>query len=241
MGFVHFWAVREPPLHALLFIHARLQRVAIKLYEVSRLTYVMVYVCNECFVVERELTRIYTRTGDDGTTSLVGGGRSSKDSPVIETGGDIDELSALIGVARSLPLPDGVDAILQTIQERLLVIGIAVATPEGVNARVPEIREEDTLKLENEIDALQIQLPPLDRFIFPGGSPAGAQLHLARAVARRVERRCVALGRVWAVAPELISWINRLSDMLFVLARFVNTRHYAPEKSPDVITSFREA
>ena len=185
-----------------------------------------------------ELTRIYTRTGDDGTTSLVGGGRSSKDSPVIETGGDIDELSALIGVARSMSLPDGVDTILQTVQERLLVIGILIATPDGVNARVTEIREEDILTLEKKIDTLQIQLPPLDRFISPGGSPAGAQLHLARAVARRVERRCVALGRIWAVAPELISWLNRLSDLLFVLARFVNNKQSATEKSPDIILSF---
>ena len=135
-----------------------------------------------------KLTRIYTRTGDDGTTCLVGGSRSSKDSPVIETGGDIDELSALIGVARSLSLPDGVDTILQEVQERLLIIGVAIATPAGANARVPEIHEEDVLKLEKEIDALQMQLPPLDRFILPGGSPAGAQLHLARTVARRVER-----------------------------------------------------
>jgi len=192
------------------------------------------------FFVERELTRIYTRTGDDGTTGLVGGSRSSKDSPVIETGGDIDELSALIGVARSLPLPNGIDAILQAIQERLLFIGIAVATPAGVNARVPEISEEDILKLEKEIDALQTQLPPLDRFIFPGGSPAGAQLHLARAVARRVERRCIALGRTCAVAPELISWLNRLSDLLFILARFVNNKQSATENSPDAVTYFRE-
>ena len=192
------------------------------------------------FFVERELTRIYTRTGDDGTTGLVGGSRSSKDSPVIETGGDIDELSALIGVARSLPLPNGIDAILQAIQERLLFIGIAVATPAGVNARVPEISKEDILKLEKEIDALQTQLPPLDRFIFPGGSPAGAQLHLARAVARRVERRCIALGRTCAVAPELISWLNRLSDLLFILARFVNNKQSATENSPDAVTYFRE-
>jgi len=179
------------------------------------------------FCAGGKLTRIYTRTGDDGTTGLVGGSRSPKDSPVIETGGDIDELSALIGVARSLSLPDGVDTILHEIQERLLIIGVAVATPVEANTRVPEIREEDVLKLEKEIDALQMQLPPLDRFILPGGSPAGAQLHLARTVARRVERRCIALSRVCAVAPELIRWINRLSDLLFMLARFVNNKQSA--------------
>ena len=182
---------------------------------------------------------IYTRTGDDGTTGLVGGGRAPKDSPAIETGGDIDELSALIGVARSSSLPDNVDVILQTVQKHLLIIGITVATPEGVNTRVPKICGEDIIKMEKEIDALNVQLPPLDRFIFPGGSSAGAQLHLARAVARRVERRCVAMSRTCAVAPELIHWFNRLSDLLFVLARFINNKQSATEKSPDIL--FRDA
>ena len=164
----------------------------------------------------------------------MGGGRAAKDSPVVEAGGEIDELSALIGVARSLPLPDNVDTILQMIQERLLFIGIAVATPEGASARIPEINDEDIHKLEKEIDALEIQLLPLERFILPGGSQTGAQLHLARAVARRVERRCVALSGTCAVAPELIRWLNRLSDLLFVLARFVNNKQSATEESPDV-------
>ena len=181
------------------------------------------------------MTRIYTRTGDDGTTGLVGGGRAPKDSPVIETGGDIDELSAHIGVARSLSLPCDVDMILQTVQERLLIIGITIATPEGVDARIPKICEEDIINIEKEINALQIQLPPLDRFIFPGGSPAGAQLHLVRTVARRLERRCVAMSRNCAVAPDIIRWLNRLSDLLFVLARYVNNKQSATEKSPDVI------
>ena len=176
------------------------------------------------------MTRIYTRTGDDGTTGLVGGGRAAKDSPVIETGGDIDELSALIGIVRSLALPDSVDTILQTVQERLLIAGVMVATPEGVNARISKICNEDILKLEKEIDALQVQLLPLDGFILPGGAAAGAQLHLARAVARRVERRCVALSRACTVEPEIIRWLNRLSDLLFILARFVNQKQSAIEK-----------
>jgi cob(I)alamin adenosyltransferase len=186
------------------------------------------------FAAEEKSIRIYTRTGDDGTTGLAGGGRAPKDSPVIEAGGDIDELSALIGIVRSLSLPDGVDMILQTVQERLLIIGVTIAAPESASAREPEICSEDILKLEKEIDAMQVQMLPLDRFIFPGGSAAGAQLHLARAVARRVERRCVALSRTCAVAPELIRWLNRLSDMLFVLARFVNQKQSVIEKSPDV-------
>ena len=181
-----------------------------------------------------KLTKIYTRTGDDGTTGIVGGGRVFKDSPVIEVGGDIDELSAIVGIARSLSLPDGVDAILQIIQERLLIIGITVATPEEVSMRLPKTCNDDILKLEKEIDALQVQLLPLDRFIFPGGSLSGAYLHLARTVARRVERRCVALSKTCAVAPELIRWLNRLSDLLFVLARFVNQKQSVTEESPDI-------
>ena len=187
------------------------------------------------FDVEGKVTRIYTRTGDDGTTGLVGVCRVPKDSPVIETGGDIDELSAFIGVARASSLPDSADVILQAVQELLLIIGVAVATPDGVNTRIPKICEENIIKMEKEIDALQIQLPPLNRFILPGGSPAGAQLHLARAVSRRVERRCVAMTRTCAVVPELIRWFNRLSDLLFVLARFVNNKQSATEKSPDIL------
>ena len=186
------------------------------------------------FAAEEILIKVYTRTGDDGTTGLVGGGRAPKDSSVIETGGDIDELSAHIGVARTFSLPDGVDAILQTVQERLLTIGIAVATPEGVNARILKICEEDIIIMEKEIDTLQSHLPPLAQFIFPGGSPAGAHLHLARAVARRVERRCVTISRTCAFAPEVIRWFNRLSDLFFVLARFVNNKQSATEKSPDI-------
>ena len=182
------------------------------------------------FAAEEILIKVYTRTGDDGTTGLVGGGRASKDSPVIETGGDIDELSALIGIARSLTLPDDADVILQMVQERLLIIGVTIAAPEGATARIPKICDDEILKLEKEIDALQVRLLPLDRFILPGGSTAGAQLHLARAVARRVERRCVALSRTCAVAPEIIRWLNRLSDLLFVLARFVNQEQSAIEK-----------
>ena len=178
------------------------------------------------------MVRIYTRTGDDGTTGIVGGDRVPKDSPVIEAGGDIDELSSLVGVARSLSLPDGIDVVLQTVQERLLIIGIAIATPDGVKAQIPKISDEDILKLEKEIDALQTQIHPLDGLILPGGSAAGAQLHLARAVARRVERRCVTLSRTSTVAPELMHWLNRLSDLLFVLARFVNQKQFAIEKSP---------
>ena len=156
----------------------------------------------------------------------MGGSRVPKDSPVIEAGGEIDELSSLVGIARSLPLPDGVDAILQTVQERLLTAGFTIARLNSANARIPRISDEDILELEREIDALQVQTPPLNGFILPGGSAAGAHLHLARAVARRVERRCVALARAsCADTAELIRWLNRLSDLLFALARFVNHAH----------------
>ena len=182
------------------------------------------------------MSRTYTRTGDDGTTGLVGGGRAPKDSPLIETVGDIDELTAHIGVARSLSLSDDIDSILHAVQERLLIIGTTVADPDNTNARRPKICDTDILKLENDIDRLQSRLPPLDRFIIPGeGAPAGAYLHLVRTAARRVERGCVALSRVSPVAPELLRWLNRLSDLFFVLARIVNQEQSTVEKSSDVL------
>jgi cob(I)alamin adenosyltransferase len=165
----------------------------------------------------------------------VGGGRAPKDSPVIEAGGDLDELSALLGVVRAHPLPGEVDAALQTIQEKLLLIGIAIATPEGVDAGVVKIGGDDIRHLEEQIDTYDAGLPPLTRFILPGGAAAGAHLHLARAVARRIERRCVTLSRTRGVAPEAVRWLNRLSDLLFVMARYVNQTQSMPEKSSDCL------
>ena len=185
---------------------------------------------------EGELTRIYTRTGDDGTTSLVGGQRVSKNSPVIETIGDLDELNALIGVVCSCELPPGIYEDLQKIQKQLFIIGKIIATPADEN---PNLAKEEELSLlcksldewESSIDLLTAQVPPLQQFILPGGSKTGAHLHLARTVARRAERRCIALIGTVREAASVVRFMNRLSDVLFILARFVNHRLTKPEKN----------
>jgi cob(I)alamin adenosyltransferase len=179
---------------------------------------------------ELRLARIYTRTGDDGTTGLIGGKRVSKDSPPIEACGSLDELNALLGVVRSQTLPDGVDKLLQLVQEHLFTIGAELATPEGSERRGKEISDIEVQRLESEIDSLEGSIPPLRNFILPGGASAGAKLHLARAVARRAERQCVSLSRFDKVNPQILRYLNRLSDLLFVLARHVNQRESVPEQ-----------
>jgi cob(I)alamin adenosyltransferase len=175
------------------------------------------------------LARIYTRTGDDGTTGLVGGKRVSKDSPWIDACGSLDELNALIGVTRSHVLPDRVDNALQIIQENLFTIGEELATPEGSKRSDRWIREEDVRALENEIDFFEAGLQTLKHFILPGGASAGATLHLVRAVARRAERNCVALSRSATINPAILCYLNRFSDLCFVLARYVNFLQSIPE------------
>ena len=187
---------------------------------------------------EGELTRIYTRTGDDGTTSLVGGHRVSKNSPTIETIGDLDELSALIGVVCSHELPPGIHEDLQKIQKQLFIIGKIIATPADENPNSAQEQEEDLNLLrksldewESSIDLLTAQVPPLQQFILPGGSKAGAHLHLARTVTRRAERRCATLIGTVREAAAVVRFMNRLSDVLFILARFVNHHLAKPEKN----------
>jgi len=180
------------------------------------------------------LARIYTRTGDDGTTGLIGGKRVSKDSPRIEACGSLDELNALLGVVRSHTLPDRVDRELQLIQNDLFTIGAELATPQGVERIDRHIRNEDVQRLEERIDSFEEGLKPLKQFILPGGAGAGAILHLARAVARRAERDCVALSRLEKINPGILSYLNRLSDLCFVLARYVNRDQSASESHPTV-------
>ena len=167
--------------------------------------------------------KIYTTTGDHGETSLYGGRRVLKDSLRIESYGTVDELNSALGVARAWkPVPD-VDGILGRIQNKLFVLGADLATPvDKKGAGVERIREEDVTDLERMIDTLDSQLRPLSSFILPGGSHLAAQLHLARTICRRAERLVVRLSREEKIESTCIVFLNRLSDLLFVLARYTN-------------------
>lgn len=181
------------------------------------------------------MTRIYTRTGDDGTTGLIGGRRVSKDAARIEACGSVDELNAVLGVIRSFPLPGRAFGIICRIQDDLFNIGAGLALPPDLDRGqwgVPAIADENVKVLEREIDECQAVLKPLQHFILPGGHTSGALLHLARTIARRAERRCVTLAREEPVDSQIIRYLNRLSDLCFVLARYVNQEHSLPETHP---------
>ena len=160
------------------------------------------------------LTRIYTRTGDKGETGLADGSRIAKTSRRVEAVGDVDELNSHIGVVMSHPIPEPVQACLEDIQHDLFHIGGELATPgrESVGG-------EDVSALEKVLDGFNAGLPPLKEFVLPGGGPAAAACHVARAVCRRAERHLVRLAEQESLNPELLRYINRLSDLLFVLAR----------------------
>jgi cob(I)alamin adenosyltransferase len=178
------------------------------------------------------LARIYTRTGDDGTTGRIGGDRVSKDSPYIEACGSLDELNAVIGLIRSHSLPDRIEKILEAVQDYIFTIGAEIATPEGKARAGFGLSEEDIRALEQEIDSFEQDLPPLKKFILPGGSIQASVLHLARAVARRAERCCVGLSRIENIDPNILRYLNRLSDLCFVMARYANLQHSIPESHP---------
>jgi len=179
------------------------------------------------------VVRIYTRTGDDGTTGLIGGTRVPKDSPFTEACGSLDELNALLGVVLSYALPEGVGRMLRLVQDDLFTIGAELATPPAsVRDYGQRIGDEEIMRLERDIDAIEAGLEPLNKFILPGGSPAGAALHLARAVVRRAERHCVTFSRTEPVSPAVLRYLNRLSDLCFVLARHVNRAQSIPEIHP---------
>jgi len=176
--------------------------------------------------------KIYTRTGDDGETGLFGGGRVAKDATRVEAYGAVDELNAALGIARAAGLAEPVDAVAARLQEELFVLGADLATPAQGRARedaVVRIAADRVERLERDIDAAEEGLSPLDAFILPGGSPAGAALHLARTVCRRAERRTVELARSEPVSEHVVPYLNRLSDLLFVLARAANAADGRPE------------
>jgi cob(I)alamin adenosyltransferase len=177
------------------------------------------------------ISKVYTRTGDRGETSLVGGARVSKASLRVDAFGDVDELNSVIGLVRSYLAKDEVDKALEGIQNDLFTVGADLASPANVEA--PRVGEEAVKTLEELAERFLAMLEPLKEFILPGGSRAGATLHLARAVARRAERRVVALSSEEEINPHLIVYLNRLSDLLFILARVVNHRAGVFERMTD--------
>lgn len=170
--------------------------------------------------------KIYTRTGDSGDTGLFDGTRVAKSDPRVSAYGDIDELNAWLGLARASGLDDEISGMLEQVQRDLFALGARLADPSRkIAGRVTKaaVTADDIARLEGWIDALETGLPPLRRFILAGGSPAGAAVHVARTVCRRAERAMVGLGAD-AFEPELLIYVNRLSDLLFVMARAVNHR-----------------
>ena len=174
--------------------------------------------------------KIYTRTGDSGETSLFDGTRARKDDARVDAYGEVDELNAWLGFVRASQPDAIVDEALQLIQRDLFALGAQLADPgDRLAARVTKavIADDHVLRLEQLIDALEADLPPLRRFILAGGTAAGAALHIARTVCRRAERRIVSLDP--PIDPVLLRYVNRLSDLLFVLARAANHRSGVPE------------
>jgi cob(I)alamin adenosyltransferase len=170
--------------------------------------------------------KIYTKTGDSGETGLFGGGRVRKDSVRVDAYGEVDELNASLGLARSLSMPMDLDALLQRLQEQLFTVGAMLATPAGTKAseHIPRLKSEWVTDMEMAIDTFETELSPMTHFILPGGSQASAALHLSRTVCRRAERRVVAALREGEAPQEVVVYLNRLSDLLFVMARIANHR-----------------
>jgi cob(I)alamin adenosyltransferase len=175
--------------------------------------------------------KIYTKTGDAGETGLLGGARVPKSDSRVDAFGEVDELNAWLGLVRANRPEADLDAMLDTLQRDLFAVGALLADPRGrIAARVERaaVTAEDVARLEGWIDELEARLSPLRRFVLAGGAPAGALLHVARAVCRRAERRIVSLG-TQAVDPVVLAYVNRVSDLLFVMARTINARAGAPE------------
>ncbi len=166
--------------------------------------------------------KIYTRTGDDGTTGLLGGGRVSKNDPRLKAYGAIDELNAVLGVARAGGVSALSDEVLLTLQNQMFDLGAELAAPDAAKHGAQFLTDEVIARLESWIDLLEADLAPLQAFILPGGASAAAALHLARCVCRRAEREIVALSETVPVRPLVVKYVNRVSDLLFVLARTAN-------------------
>ncbi len=177
------------------------------------------------------ITKVYTKTGDDGTTGLGGGQRVPKDSPRIEAIGAVDELNAAIGCALAAGLDTTLDHALSEIQNELFHLGSDLCILEEDKKRMPapHIEDRHVDALERLMDALSEILEPLENFILPGGTPGAAQLHLARTICRRAECLVIALSRQEAIGAHAVRYLNRLSDSLFVMARYENKRKNFPD------------
>jgi cob(I)alamin adenosyltransferase len=176
--------------------------------------------------------KIYTRRGDQGETDLIGAGRVPKDHPRVDAYGAVDELNAALGTAAALSAQEDLRALAQEVQRELFSLGAYLATPEERHRAPAGIRAPDELAvkaLEAKIDTFEGELAPLQRFVLPGGTPAAAAFHLARTVCRRAERCVVTLDRLERLDPAAVRYLNRLSDLLFVLARLENLRAGVPD------------
>jgi cob(I)alamin adenosyltransferase len=179
--------------------------------------------------------KIYTKTGDKGDTGLFGGGRVQKDHPRVSAYGDVDELNSFLAVARASEPSPRIDDVLLPIQRDLLAIGALLATPNPEKMREhlakARIDEQRIVQLERAIDAADLELEPLKAFIIPGGSPKSAALHVCRTVCRRAERSVVALQETESIPELAIVYLNRLSDLLFTLARLANRKAGSAEET----------
>jgi len=174
--------------------------------------------------------KIYTRTGDDGSTSLLGTGRVPKCAARVEAFGCVDELNAALGVVRALDSQGWLAAEIGIVQPELFQVGAEIATTDAAMlGRLRRVSEDAVARMEGWIDRLDQDLAPLRSFVLPGGSPLAAQLHVARTICRRAERRVVALQREEPLEPLLVRYLNRLADLLFMWARWCNARAGVPE------------
>jgi cob(I)alamin adenosyltransferase len=177
------------------------------------------------------ITKVYTRTGDDGTTALGGGERVAKDSPRIGAFGTVDELNSCVGAAIASGLDPGLSSRLLAVQNDLFHLGSDLCVTEAAKERrpVPTIQPRHVEALERWMDEMSAELEPLENFVLPGGAPGAARLHVARAVCRRAEREAILLSRSEPIGASVVPYLNRLSDALFVAARYENRKRGVPD------------
>ncbi len=176
--------------------------------------------------------KIYTRTGDDGTTGLLGKARVPKHDARVEAYGSVDELNSVLGVAQAHDTARSFGELIPTLQMACFQVGAELATTDAsLLAKLVLVTDDDVVALEREIDRLEADLAPLTRFVLPGGTLLAATLHLARTVCRRAERRVTALSAHETVNPRVVRWLNRVADLLFVMARSANHRAGVPDQT----------